>query len=298
MKLNLENKSAQWIVLLLLAFTWGSSFILMKRGLEVLDEFQVAALRISFAGLVMLPFAFSSLKKIKPKNIIPIAVVGYFGNFLPAFLFTKAQTVLSSSLTGMLNSLVPFFTLLLGLLFFNAQINKKAGIGVAIGLMGAIGLILSKQSNEIAHGLDEQWWYAIFPIMATFCYATSVNIIKYYLADVSSLAITAVSFLFTFPVALTIFFLSPWELDFQQHETDFLVGVGYIAILGVVGTALAVIIFNALIKNTTAVFASSVTYIIPIVAILWGLFDGEEVTQWQLAFMGTILAGVYLVKSK
>lgn len=298
MKLNLENKSAQWIVLLLLAFTWGSSFILMKRGLEVLDEFQVAALRISFAGLVMLPFAFSSLKKIKPNNIIPIAVVGYFGNFLPAFLFTKAQTVLSSSLTGMLNSLVPFFTLLLGLLFFNAQINKKAGIGVAIGLMGAIGLILSKQSNEIAHGLDEQWWYAIFPIMATFCYATSVNIIKYYLADVSSLAITAVSFLFTFPVALTIFFLSPWELDFQQHETDFLVGVGYIAILGVVGTALAVIIFNALIKNTTAVFASSVTYIIPIVAILWGLFDGEEVTQWQLAFMGTILAGVYLVKSK
>lgn len=291
MKIDLKNKASQWFVLIILAVIWGSSFILMKKGLLTLTSIKVAAFRIFFAFLVLAPMGFHQLKKIKPKNIFPIFWVGFFGNFIPAFLFAYAQTELSSSLTGMLNSLVPFFTLVLGVLLFKAKAKSLNIIGVVLGLLGALGLVYTT-SNGLK--VDGNLMYSLMPIVATICYASSVNTIKYYLGDLSPLTITVVAFTLVGPFAIAFLLYDGFALNGFQNFLS--VGVLYVALLGIVGTAMAVLLFNALIKQTTALFASSVTYLIPVVAIFWGVLDGEAITLIQALFLGLILGGVYLVR--
>lgn len=291
MKIKLENKSAQWLVLGVLAFTWGSSFILMKKGLLTLSSIEVAAFRIFFAFLVLAPMGFHQLKKIKVKNVFPIFWVGFFGNFIPAFLFAYAQTKLSSSVTGMLNSLVPFFTLLMGVLLFQSKVKSINILGVFLGLVGALGLVFTTTGGL---NFDGNVVYSLLPIFATICYASSVNTIKYFLGDLSPLTITVVAFTLVGPFAIA--FLLYDGLVLNGFANFLSIGVLYVALLGVVGTAFAVLLFNALIKQTTALFASSVTYLIPVVAIFWGLIDGESISLIQAMFLGLILGGVYLVR--
>ena len=291
MKFDLNSKLLQWLILVVLAFTWGSSFILMKRGLESLTSIEVAAFRIFFAFLVLFPFAFKQFKKIKVKNVFPIFWVGFFGNFIPAFLFAYAQTKLSSSLAGMLNSLVPFFTLVIGISFFKAKSKWLNVIGVFVGLIGAGGLVFINNPNL---NFDENLLFSLLPIFATICYASSVNTIKYYLGELKPLTVTALAFSFTGPIAIAFLLFDGFYLG--NSANFFTSGVLHVAILGIVGTALAVLIFNALIQKTTALLASSVTYLIPIVAIFWGVLDGEVISSIQFLFLAMILGGVYLVR--
>ncbi|MDQ3192079.1 MAG: DMT family transporter [Bacteroidota bacterium] len=291
--INLNTKTGHWAILLVLAFIWGSSFILMKRGLESYSYTQVASLRLFIAFLFLIPFAFPHLKMMFGKKAFYIMSIGVIGNGIPAFLFTYAQKGLSSSLTGMLNSLTPLFTLLLGIFIFKTKIKWHNGLGVVIGLTGALGLIAANEGSSF----NGSFHYASYIILATVLYATSVNIIKKNLAEVSSVQIASLALMFVGPFAGIYLFSTDFTTVLVSNPKA-LTSLGYIAILAIVGTALSIIVFNVLIKMTNAIFASSVTYIIPVFAMLWGIFDDEIISLVQILWIGIILLGVYLVNAK
>ncbi|MBL7882761.1 MAG: DMT family transporter, partial [Bacteroidia bacterium] len=216
------------------------------------------------------------------------------GNFIPAFLFTKAETGISSSLTGMLNSLTPLFTLLLGILLFKAKTKLVNAIGIFIGFIGAIGLLMAGKSEDMNNNL----LFGIYVVLATLCYALSVNIIKKELGGINSITATVWAMLLIGPFAgIYLFSFTDFITDIQTNAMAFQ-SLGYISILAIFGTAISVIIFNVLIKNTNALFASSVTYLIPIVAMGWGIVDGETILALHFIWIGVILLGVYLVNKK
>ena len=239
----------------------------------------------------LVPFLFQAFKKVSKKHIFPIVVMAFFGNGIPAFLFTKAQTQLDSSLVGILNSLVPLFTLLLGIYFFKSRPSKTNIAGVVLGLCGAVFLTLFTMGKGV-----EINNYVILVVLATVMYAISINVIKKYLQGIDALSVTALAFSIIGPLSA-----------FYIFNTDFLVlaktdqgieALLYIALLAIVGTSSAVVIFNKLISRSSAIFASSVTYLIPIIAILWGVFDGENITMHHIVAVAIILSGVYLVNKK
>tara|TARA_Y100001978_G_C23685973_1_gene431930 strand:- start:237 stop:1106 length:870 start_codon:yes stop_codon:yes gene_type:complete len=286
-----NNNVANWSIMILLAFIWGSSFILMKRGLDVFSYEQVADLRMGLAWLSLLPFVWSQLKKTPTHFWIPLAVVGLFGNGIPAFLFTKAQTQLDSSLTGILNALVPLFTLLIAVFIFKTKVKGYNILGILIGLAGAIWLVSGDGVViENAH-------YAWFVVVATICYAISLNTIKNYLDKMNPIHITGLAFFFAGPPTLIHLFCTDF-LEIMNKQEKAWNALGYIFILAVVGTSLAVAIFNKLVARTTAIFASSVTYLIPIFAIMWGVIDGEKIALQQIFGTAIIFAGIYLVNKQ
>lgn len=290
----MSTKATNWIILIALALTWGSSFILMKRGLDVYSSDEVAALRIFIAFLFLSPLIFRHVKRPLLKHWKGFLGMGMLGNFIPAFLFTKAETGISSSLTGMLNSLTPLFTLLLGVLLFKTKTRLVNAIGILIGFVGAIGLLTVGKTED----MDNNLLFGLYVVLATVCYALSVNIIKKHLGEVNSVTATVWALLFIGPLAGIYLFGFTDFTEKLAHQPLALNSLGYVSILAIFGTALSVIVFNVLIRNTNALFASSVTYLIPVVAMGWGLFDGENVQVLHFMWIGLILLGVYLVNKK
>lgn len=287
---DLSKPLWQAIAILLLAFIWGSSFILMKRGLVAYSSGEVAALRMIIAFLSFLPFILYNIKKVDKKYWKHLIIVGLFGNGIPAFLFTKAETGISSSLAGMLNSLVPLFTITLGILFFKVPTNKLKFIGVFIGLIGAV-MLITGNGFDIA---ESETSYSFYVIAATLCYAISVNTIKKYLQEVNSIVVSSFAFLFIGPPLIVYLFTTDFvTTTFNNPAAP--TALGYILILSVFGTALSLIIFNMLVKQTSALFASTVTYLIPVFAIMWGIFDGELINLIQVLGIVVVLVGIYFV---
>ncbi len=289
----MNTKFINWFILILLALVWGSSFILMKRGMEVFSSGQVAAMRIFFAFLFLSPLVYKHVKRPLLKHWKGFLGMGVLGNLIPAFLFTNAETGISSSIAGALNSLTPLFTLLAGVLLFKAKTHWINAIGISIGFIGAIGLLLVGKKDN----MDNNLLFVFYVVLATICYALSVNIIKKHLDDVNSTTATVWAMLFIGPVAGAYLFTTDFTYRLATNPLA-MKSLGFVILLGVFGTALSVIIFNVLIRNTSAVFASSVTYLIPIVAMGWGLFDNESVQLMHFAWIGLILMGVYLVNKK
>ena len=289
--MDLDKKIWQWIVLLVLSLIWGSSFILMKKGLETFTSNQVAAFRIFISYLAFLPIAVKHFNKIKKENIVSLLIVGFIGNAIPAMLFAKAQTRIDSSLAGMLNSLTPMFTLFVGLLFYKSRILLINIAGILLGLIGAIGLVNNGQN--ILAGYNS---YAIFIVIATIFYGITVNEIKFKLTDISGISIAALSFFFIGPVAGMYLIFT--DFSGAINSGLFLQGLGYISILAIFSSFLAVMLFNTLIKYTSAIFGASVTYIIPLIAIMWGVVDGEPFTINHLLWIAVILVGIYLVNKR
>jgi drug/metabolite transporter (DMT)-like permease len=290
-----DKKVLNWVILLALALVWGSSFILMKRGLDVFSSSQVAAIRIFFAFLFLSPLLFRHIKKDLLVHWKAFLGMGLCGNLIPAFLFTKAETGISSSLAGMLNSLTPLFTVITGVLFFGSKTRWQNIVGVLIGLVGAIGLMASK-SNAVPGQLSAPL-YSLYVVAATVLYALSVNIIGKYLKGVSPITAAVWALFFIGPMAGIYLFSTDFISVMQVHPGAWK-SLGYVSLLGIFGTALSVIIFNLLIRNSNPVFASSVTYLIPVVALMWGVFDGESVEFMHFVWIAVILGGVYLVNSK
>jgi len=287
---QLDSRPAQYATLVFLALVWGSSFILMKRGLDYFDSTEVAAYRMSIAMIVLLPISLRNLHVIRGR-FWALFFTGLFGNALPAFLFVLAQTQISSSLVGMLNSLTSIFTLLIGVLFFRMRSRLLQVVGVLIALVGSLGVIGFEHLMDLStHGR-----YSLLCVGATACYGTAVNIIKTHLKDVRPRDITSLSFLLTAP-ALLLYLLAFTDFVPQlATQPESWRGLMYISLLGVVCTGLAVMIFNQLIKQTTTVFASSVVYLIPVVALGWGVLDGETVEPTQSGYLVLILVGILLI---
>ncbi len=287
-----ENKPEilDWLVLLALMLVWGSSFILIKKGLRTFDNLQVGALRVTISFLALLPFAIMRLHKLKLRNFHLFLIAGLFGNALPAFLFAKAQTQLDSLMAGILNSLVPLFTLTIGVWFFGRKTHWLNVAGVISGLIGAAGLLWVAGGGSLTLNIIP----ASFVIMATICYAVQMNFIKNYLTGYDPITIASLAFVF---IGVPSFYFLSFHTDFYQimkSDPSGWSGLGYIAILSVLGTALAIIANFWLIKRTSALFASSVTYLMPIVSIAWGIIDGESFMPVFLIWIAIILFGVYL----
>lgn len=277
---------------MVLAFIWGSSFILMKIGLKSFTPDQAGALRIVLASLVLLPVSLGQLKNLQRKDVPSLLVAGFVGSFFPAFLFMIAETRIESSLAGMLNSLTPVFTLLVGLLFHRTVFRPMQAAGLLLGLAGATGLILAGEGFR----LGTVNGYAFYIVLATCFYAISINQIKSKLTHLTGIQVTALSFLFIGPAALV--YLLTTDLGAVAVHPDWPMHLLALAALGMIGTAFAQMLMNSLIRYSSAVAASSVTYVIPIFAILWGVLDGEQVTLLHLLCMALILSGVYLISRK
>jgi len=294
-----QKKYIAWTLFLILGIIWGSSFILMKKALftangeVLLLANEVALLRIVFAMLSLLPIVFLKLRKIKRTYWKYLFIVGFFGNGIPAFLFAHAQTQVSSSIAGILNSTVPIFTLILGTLLFSFKSSNLNRIGVLIGFLGSAIIIVGGQLDfKIGNFL-----YPSLILIATFCYAISTNTIKRYLKAIKAIEITAFG-LFTigFPAAIYLAFSSiPARV---MENPDLIDGVIYTLILAIASTSFALILYNYLIKMATALFASSVTYLIPFVAVIWGWIDGERLSLLQLSGGVVLLIGVGLIYRK
>lgn len=288
----MDAKQLKWFYLLLLSLIWGSSFILIKRGLVGLTAIQVGSLRIIFAGLFLLIVGFSSLKKISLRQWKFVALTSFFGTFIPAFFFAIAETQVDSSIVAILNSLTPLNTLVLGIIFFGIQFHKRQVIGVFIGLIGCLLLVLNGTSGHTG----QNYYYLILVVIATLCYAINVNLIKKYLSDLNSLSITTGNFAILFLPALIILSTTDFTQKMQLETTQY--SVLFVMILGVLGTGIANVLFFKLIQMSSPVFATSVTYLIPIVAFFWGLLDNEMLTPIQFFGAFVILIGVYLSAKK
>lgn len=288
----MENKNLRFVYLTILALVWGSSFILIKRGLVGLNPFQLGALRMVFAAIFLLIIGYKSIAKIQKHHWKYLALTGLLGTFFPVFMFSVAQTQISSAISAILNSLTPLNTLILGIVFFGIDFQRRQIWGVFIGLAGSALLII----YGAIENPNANYYYALLLIIASFCYAVNVNLIKIHLSDLNPLSITTGNFVVLLVPALTVLYFSDfWSAIEQESTQDVIV---YILVLGIVGTALANILFFKLIKISSPVFASSVTYLIPVVAFLWGLLDNESLTLIQLLGAVIILGGVYLSAKK
>ena len=286
----MTNQQKKWFYLTLLSFVWGSSFILMKKALVTLSPVQLGALRVLITAVFVLIVGHKGLRKVQKKHWIYLFYTALFGSFFPVFLFAYAVKGIDSSIVSILNSLTPFNTFIVGVLLFGYRFRKKQFLGILVGLMGTTLLILKGADINP----NQQYEYSFLVILASVGYAFNVNMIKKYLSDLDALTITAGNFLFLIIPSLVVLLFTGFFTNFEYNEAG-VTSLGYITILAILGTGLAKILYVKMVHIATPVFASSVTYVIPIIAVLWGIMDGEKLDFLQLMAGGIILFGVYLV---
>ena len=287
-------KNKKWLILVVLSIIWGSSFILIKKGLIGLTPLQLGALRIVISAIFVFIFGFQSLKKIPKNKWKWLIISGFIGTFFPVFLFAFAETEIDSSIASILNSLVPLNTILLGFAIFKIASTKRQVIGVIVGFFGTALLIGSgAQLNP-----DQNYMYAGFVLISGVMYGVNVNIIKRYLQDVKAISIAFGNFAaIIVPALIVLSFTNFFTIETLQNPIV-ITSIGYVVILSAFGTALAKVLFNKLVQMATPVFASSVTYLMPVVAVAWGILDGEGFSVWQVFATLLILVGVYLANRR
>ena len=289
MSKNLIN----WILFIVLSLIWGSSFILMKLGLQQLSSYQVAALRIVSSGAILLPITVKYIRRIPAKKLLLVFLSGTLGSLLPAFLFCLAEEKIDSALAGTLNALTPVFVIITGVIFFNAKIASNKIIGILIALTGCILLLFSKsllQTNPHFSSL-------LLVILATILYGFNVNMVSKNLLHIPSLQIAAVALSLNALPALMVLILTGY-FSMPLYSSAILTATGASILLGLMGTAIATIIFYVLVKRAGIIFATMITYGIPFVAIAWGIFYGEIFGWRQFFCLIIILAGVYYTHKK
>jgi drug/metabolite transporter (DMT)-like permease len=287
-------KGTPVVLLIVLSLIWGTSFILIKQGLLVFNPEELAAIRVSAASLFLFPAAITKLRQLKSRHFGKLLVVGLMGTFIPAFLFSIAQTRMDSSLAGILNTLTPIFTMLVGVLLYQQRFRRMAVLGIVLGFGGTFMLMLARSEGRV-EGIN---LYALLILIACVLYGSNLNFIKYKIADLSPLTITSVSLMLLGPLALTYLFgFTEFTQKFQTHAGAWK-AFGYIILLGVMSTAIATFLFNRLVKISTPLYASSVTYFMPVVAVMWGVLDGERLYTGHYIGMIAIIAGVYLANRK
>jgi drug/metabolite transporter (DMT)-like permease len=282
-----------WLIFIILSFIWGSSFIMMKEGLLHLSPYQVASLRILFAGIVLLPWAVKYITRVPKNKLLIIFLSGVLGSLLPAYLFCVAEEGIDSALAGTLNSLTPIFVIIIGALFFRSRTSAYKILGIIIAFTGSVLLLLSKGKM----GESQNLLYVSFIVLATIFYGINVNMVHRHLRDTGSLQIAAVALSLNAVPALIVLVFTGY-FDLPLTSTGILYSTGHAALLGIFGTAIASIIFYVLIKRAGAVFSSMVTYGIPLVANCWGLLYGEEVGWKQFGCLLLILVGVYVANRR
>jgi drug/metabolite transporter (DMT)-like permease len=292
----MDNSRLKYVYLIVLSLIWGSSFILIKKALGgengdlVLQPLQLGAVRTMISGIILIAIGWKSFAATDKKDWPWLAVSGLLGTFFPAFLFAYAQTEIDSAISAILNSTVPLISLIMGAVIFGISFSRNQFIGVIVGLAGAIGLVIAGMENNP----DQNYLFAGLILIACVCYASNVNIIKKYLQNIKPLAIATGNFIFIVPLAIIVFFSSDGhsiEFTDSRVQESFL----YIIVLCLFGTVAAKIMFNKLVQMTSPVFATSVTYLMPVIGLTWGVLDGESFNLWQGIATGVIILAVVLV---
>jgi len=282
-----QNK---WLYLFILSIIWGSSYILIKRGLVGLTPIQLGSLRIVFSTIFLLIMGYKSLKGLSKKEWKWLIITGFLGTFFPSFFFAFAQQFIDSAVAAILNSLTPIFTLLVGVAFFSTTILTRQYAGVFLGFVGSVGLVWG--GTQITENQPTE--YVILIMCASMCYAVNIYFLKHKLANVSPMAMTLGNFIAILPPALLLLFFSDFFSAQKLQSENVITSLGFIALLAFFGTAIAKVMFNRFVKMASAVFVSSVTYTLPVVALFWGTLDGERISSFQLFTAVLILIGVSL----
>ena len=281
----------KWVYLIVLSIIWGSSYILIKKGLVGLTPIQLGAFRILMTTLILLLVGYKSLRGWSFEQWKWLVFTGFFGTFFPSFLFAFSETEINSSVVAVLNGLTPLFTIIIAYFFFQQRVKKKQLGGVLVGFLGTV--ILVAQEFSLSSTGDGR--YAFLVVMASLCYAINVNTLKHKLEGVTPMTIALANFIAICIPALILLLTSPFPWDSFYTDTTILTSMGYIFILSLFGTAFAKVLFNELLTFSSTVFSISITYLLPIVAIGWGLLDGESFGGLQWLASGLILGGIYLV---
>ncbi|MBN1634297.1 MAG: DMT family transporter [Ignavibacteria bacterium] len=283
-----------WVLLIILTFVWGSSYILMKIGLKAYPPDELGSARIAITFVVLLPLAIKNMKAIPREKLGYVFIVGLLGNLIPAYLFALAQTNLESSLTGIINALTPVFTVIVAYFYLKNKITLIQLAGLVLGILGCAGISMVNSQDG---GFGRINLYAWLVVLATILYAVAVNIIKLHFQNVGTIALSSLSIFFVGPFAL-IYVLTtdfiPRSLSFTQSGESLIA----IIVLSVIGTAFAIILYNKVIQIKGPVFASTVTFMMPLVSIFWGLLDGEKLFLLHYAGLALTFAGVYLTNRK
>lgn len=288
----MRDKLINWSLFTILSLIWGSSFILMKEGMKTLTPYHVASLRILSAGVVLIPFARKALLQVPKEKMLLVILSGLLGSFFPAYLFCIAETRIDSSLAGIMNALTPLFTIIIGIAFFQLQAGRRKIIGVLVGFIGLCLLITPKGDFRF-----EDFSYSLLVLLATVFYGINVNMVGRHMQGVGSLNIASLAFVFLIIPTLIILYVTGY-FALPLLQTTLIISTLASVVLGVFGTAIASILFYMLVKRAGTLFASMVTYGIPFIAVLWGLWGGETITLLQVGCLGIILVGVYLVNKK
>lgn len=291
-----HHNPQNWLLLFLLTAIWGSSYILIKKGLVAFTPLELASLRISVSFLCSVPFLIKGWKSISKQKLPTILQIGIFGSGAPAFLFALSMTHSGSAINGIINSLSPLWTLVIGYYLYSVGVTPVKVTGIIIGFIGAVVLVLGKSSGSGFAWSPTEMAYSLLPVAATFCYGMSTNITKQKLQTENPLHTTSIAMCMIGIPAMVV-------LLFSDAPVKIYSGTAWGALLSVValsvfGTFIAWILFYRLVQRTDALFAASVTYLIPIVAMGWGFFDGETLGVTQMMGLILILAGVGLVSKK
>jgi drug/metabolite transporter (DMT)-like permease len=289
-----NNRVTSIVLFTVLTLIWGTSFILIKQGLKVFSPDEVGALRVTAASVFLLPLALIKLKEVKAGDYWKLFASGMMAVFIPAFLFATAQTHMASSNAGILNALSPIFTMIIGAFLFGQRFKGPAIVGIILGFAGAAVLSISQADGAIA-GFNA---YALLIVLACFFYGSNLNFVKFVVPNIPSITITSVSILLTGPFAAVYLFGFTGFTSKLSEQPGAWQAAGFVCLLALLSTAIAILIFNRLIKLTTPLFASSVTYVMPIVAVIWGLLDGEPIYAGHAIGMAAIIGGVYLANRK
>ena len=287
----MNPEKEKWILLALLSLIWGSSFILIKKSLDHFNPYEVGALRVLIAGLVLLPVAIKNIRKFPKKNLKWLILAAITGNFIPMFLFPIAETEVSSSIAGIINSMMPIFVIIVGALLWKFQTTKRQIIGVLISFSGAC--ILAFSGGE---GGEFKLIPILLLLLATLLYAISTTTVKSKLSDIPAKILSAFvfSFVLIFPSLIALVFAG--FFNELKMDNNLLVGLGFVSLLSVFGTGLAMMLNYRLLSVSTPLFASTVTLLMPIVAIIWGILDGEKLTSMQVFGAVIILAGLIFLR--
>ena len=289
-----NNRFKAVILLLTLSLIWGTSFILIKQGLKVFSPDEVGALRVAAAFLFLVPVALQHLKELKSSDYLKLFISGMLAIFIPAFLFATAQTHLNSSLAGILNTLSPVWVMIIGAIFFSQRFRGWAVFGSAISFGGCIVLAMARANG----GLGAFNSYALLIVLACACYGLNLNFIKFKIPTLAPMTIISVSLLLIAPLAY-VYLFGFTEFTYKLANTE---GAwrafGFIMILGLMSTAVANLLFYKLLRISSPLFASSVTYVMPLVSVMWGVVDGEVLVAGHFIGMTLILGGVYLANRK
>ena len=289
----MNDYNKKWFYLAILSLIWGSSFILIKKGLVGLNSVQLASLRMIFAASVIYIYSYNSIKKIPKKSWKWIVITAYLGTFFPVYLISYGQTEIESGLASIITTVTPINTLIIGIIFFSLTFSIKQLFGLFIGLVGAVLLLYDASETN----LNSNIYFSFFIYLTTVGYAASVNLIKKHLTNIPPEAVTAGIFLSISPPAIIVLYFSDFtDLNFQ--DPLILKSIFFVLVLGVFGSAIAQTLFNKFVKISSPIFASAVTYTMPVVAIFWALIDGEILSIMQFFATAIILIGVYLVNKR